>query len=178
MDSWFKQEAEATRRTFRISAQETAEKLTRYSVEEAIHYLCIVIRSRELEDSEITWLCEQHIGERIDAHCRYHAYCIVHAAQSHKYATPKRENDFQDIPLLFQLARPSLLVTKDYKFIEGVDASGTVQAPWVTTLGELLTCATPTGNPWGPAARNLHAGFKPRTAAQLGALEKEALADL
>ena len=177
-DAMFKDTAEKTRKKFETGSTQMADSLTRYTPEEALHYKTIVIRENELHDSELPWLCEQHFGERIDAHCRYHAYCVVQAAQSHRYATSRRENDFQDIPLLFQFARPSLIVTRDYKFIEGVDRSGSIQAPWVTTVGELLRGRSPDGEPWGEYARDFYQRFQPRVAAALGALDQEALAEL
>lgn len=93
-------------------------------------------------------------------HERFEAYyraAGLHAARARRRKLGKLpkpdENDAEDLQLLWHLAEPAFLATNDLNLIEHVDASGSFQAPWVRTIGELLTMDLPRGLPWGRSAR-------------------------
>lgn len=81
-------------------------------------------------------------------------------------------NDADDMALLHHLAHPAFIATWDLNFLATVDKSGTYQAPWVRTLGELLTDPLPKGVPWGATAARAARDLNRRTRAELRELEK------
>jgi hypothetical protein len=78
-----------------------------------------------------------------------------------------------DLNLLHHLADGLLIASRDYRFIEDVDASGTSQAPWVRTVGELIAGKFPSGPPFAASARLAWKKHRPRTRLRLGELDKE-----
>lgn len=60
-----------------------------------------------------------------------------------------QKNDFVDWRLLIHVAWPAFLVTTDYKFIESVDATGSLQRAWVRAPVELIDDAVYRCEPWG-----------------------------
>jgi len=78
-----------------------------------------------------------------------------------------------DINLLQHLAEGLLLVTRDYELIEDVDATGSAQAPWVRTMGELLLGRYPAGLPFGYGAIVARRKHCARRRAQLARYDEE-----
>lgn len=72
----------------------------------------------------------------------------------------------------------AVVVTRDEKLLNDVDASWTFQAPWVRTLVEVLTEPLPIGRPWGRTLRAARRRFLRRPYAELTRAEGEALARL
>lgn len=70
------------------------------------------------------------------------------------------------------LADDVILVTSDIDLIERVDDSGTFQAPYVRTMGELLTGPVPDGPPWGVSARRAAKAHAKRRRDRLTELEQ------
>src|SRR5258708_28864444 len=112
----------------------------------------------------------------------YYRSAGLHAARARRRASgvlPKpAANDAEDLQLLMHLAEGAFLATYDLKLIEHVDASGGRQAPWVRTIGELLTIELPRGNPWGRSARRAAANHRPRVRDRLSDLESQVRASL
>jgi hypothetical protein len=106
----------------------------------------------------------------------YYRAAGLHAAVARLRLTgllPKPdENDAEDLQLLMHLGEGAFLATYDLNLIEHVDASGSFQAPWVRTIGELLTLELPTGQPWGKSARRAAAAHRPRVRSELRQLEE------
>jgi hypothetical protein len=82
------------------------------------------------------------------------------------------ENDAEGLQLLMHLAEGAFMATYDLALIEHVDASGSFQAPWVRTIGELLTIELPVGKPWGRSARRAAEAHRPRVRSELRQLEE------
>jgi len=91
------------------------------------------------------------IQERLHGYFRIVALHAVRAAARTHGATT--ENDSEDVQLLMHLADDVMLVTSDFGLIERADDTGSFQAPYVRTIGELLTQSAPEGPPWGRSAR-------------------------
>jgi hypothetical protein len=175
-DDLFNEMAAKSCEIFERSGSTFARSAEKHGAKFALDGMTEVIRMRELRDSNVPWMSEAYVGERIDAACRYHAFLLLAAGMKNRYATDKYENDFEDIKTLYHLARPSIIATRDFALIEGVDACGTYQSPWVVTLGEILSGRVPDGEPWGGEARRLRKSFVPRNRKVLGDLETEVFA--
>jgi hypothetical protein len=111
--------------------------------------------------------------ERLNALCHVDAHLKVTAVHSDTafLESPKREHDAIDVGMLMHVAQPALVAMQDYRFILHVDESGTFQAPWVRTLGELCTEDLPSGLPWGTSAREVAGRHKVRTKKDLAAID-------
>lgn len=96
--------------------------------------------------------------DRMQAYFYVYALIAVRAAQGIHYETAE-ENDAEDLQLLMQLAQPAFVATKDKTLVRRVDESGTYQAPWVRTIGELLVESLPSGAPWGWTAFDARQAF-------------------
>lgn len=93
-------------------------------------------------------------AERFDAYTKImelHGFRAYDRSLGRLAANTK--NDAMDLNMLQHLADNLIVVTNDYRLIEEVDASGSMQAPWVRTVGELLQLRIPPGPPWGYRAR-------------------------
>jgi hypothetical protein len=103
--------------------------------------------------------------ERLNALCYVDAHLKLAAVGSNAeyLASPNREHDAIDNVMLMHIAQPAFVAMRDYRFIVRVDESGTFQAPWVRTLGELCTEDLPPGMPWGTSGRHAVAQHKART---------------
>ncbi len=110
-------------------------------------------------------------SERFDAYFAVSATIAVEHAQKLSRRMPA-ENDVEDLAYLPLVGLPTFIATWDLNMIRDVDASGTYQAPWIRTLGELLTDAKPSGLPWGRGAMTQAKRFVRRSRAELVALEK------
>jgi hypothetical protein len=108
----------------------------------------------------------------------YYRAAALHAARSKERVTGKHgklnENDAEDLQLLMHLAEGAFLGTFDLNLIEHVDASASFQAPWVRTLGELLSADLPVGLPWGKSARRIARAHRARERGELNRLEHAA----
>jgi len=80
-------------------------------------------------------------------------------------------NDAEDMQLLMHIAEGAFLATNDLGLIEHIDASRSFQAPWVRTIGELLTESLPVGLPWGRSARRAASAHAVRNRRVLSELE-------
>lgn len=90
------------------------------------------------------------VAQRIDAWLSVIAHRLERTAIG---AMTPGTNDARDNRLLVHLGMGHVLLTRDTRFIEAVDACGTYQAPWVRTLPDLLDLPLPEGPPWGERAR-------------------------
>jgi len=112
------------------------------------------------------------IRERFDAWMRVSG---LHGRRAHERATGRRRrfepNHATDLTLLHHLAEGLPLVTRDYELIEEVDASGSFQAPWVRTPGEVVEGRLPLGLPFGQNGRKALAQHRRRRRADLHALD-------
>jgi hypothetical protein len=118
------------------------------------------------------------LDDRFDAYAKLAG---LHAARAYgrskgQYAA-STGNDAIDLNLMQHLGEGVILATKDYNLIESIDASGTRQAPWVRTTGELLFGHAPAGPPWALSARNAKAKHKVRTRSALAKSDLDADAD-
>jgi hypothetical protein len=109
---------------------------------------------------------------RLDAHISRLAGMI--------FDVPKQpsENDIEDLALLAHLVDDVILVTGDSRSIAAIDATGSLQSPFVRSAWEILEGMVPDGPPWGPsavAALSVHAR---RTRQSLRAVEATARARL
>ncbi len=113
-------------------------------------------------------------ADRFDAFCRL---LDLHGERAFDRAVHRRpamtENHAIDLNLLQHLADGLIVVTRDYEFIEEVDASQTIQAPWVRTVGELLLGMIPTVEPFPENAGRSAQHRAARTRASLAALDQE-----
>lgn len=140
----------------------------------------------QVTEGEIARRVAQHFFETLGPqlsvpggmHERFEGYyrsAGLHAARARGRALgrlPKvDENDAEDLQLLMHIGEGAFLATNDFNLVAHVDASGTFQAPWVRTLGELLTTTLPVGLPWGRTARRALAVHGARPRAQLRELE-------
>lgn len=98
--------------------------------------------------------------ERLHGYFRLVALYAVRAATGAHTTTA---NDAEDVQLMMHLADDVLVVTADHKLIQRVDETATFQAPYITTVGELLARGAPQGPPWGRSARKAVAAHAPRT---------------
>ena len=107
----------------------------------------------------------------------YYRAAGLHAARAKARVTGKLpkvdENDAEDLQLLMHIGEGAFVATFDLNLIEHVDASGSFQAPWVRTIGELLTSKLPKGLPWGRSARRAAAEHQRRSRDQLRELERQ-----
>ncbi|WP_437981389.1 hypothetical protein [Sorangium sp. So ce117] len=114
-------------------------------------------------------------ADRFDAHYRLRE---LHGQRAHARATGHRsahtENHAIDLNLMQHLAEGLIVVTRDYEIIEEVDACGTVQAPWVRTVGELLEDRVPAGPPFAYNARRRAAKHGARRRADLHIIDQRA----
>jgi len=105
----------------------------------------------------------------------YYRAAALHAARAKarlEGRLPKiDENDAEDLQLLMHLAEGAFIATYDLRLIEHIDATGSFQAPWVRTIGELLTQPLPVGMPWGRSARRAARLHIPRERQALVKLE-------
>lgn len=120
-------------------------------------------------------LASEHpaIAHRIDAFIRVAAFRTARrivSRNTRNMARPASPNDAEDEANLLQLGRPAVLLTREHDLIEDVVASGSPQAPWVVSLGELLTDPVPTGVPWAGATPTQR-----RSRAERNELEEEAV---
>jgi hypothetical protein len=109
---------------------------------------------------------------------RLHAFdrlSALEAAKSAKRSPRKKakDNDGIDWAMLLHIARPAFLATWDLDLIDLLRDAATYQAPWVVTLGEMLTDPLPLGNPWGHRAEMRGPLFRRRSRDELNALENE-----
>jgi hypothetical protein len=109
---------------------------------------------------------------RLDAMIAKLATMIFNAPQR---PTP---NDAEDLSLLEHLAEGVILLTADYRFIAAVDATGSIQAPFLRSPWEILDGRVPEGPPWGPAAMAAWNAHNQRTRKSLAQLEVEVSAKL
>lgn len=98
--------------------------------------------------------------------------------RAHGRQRSHESNHAMDLNMLMHLADRLVLVTADYELVEEVDASGSKQAPWVRTLGEMLTCGAPPGPPFAERARIESGKHRKRNRADLEALDKKVIASL
>jgi hypothetical protein len=88
-------------------------------------------------------------SERFDAYLRMlDRQTILAYGRSVGQYRAQSENDAIDLNVLQHLADGLIVVTRDYRLIEEVDACCTAQAPWVRTVGELLAGRVPHGAPF------------------------------
>jgi hypothetical protein len=114
--------------------------------------------------------------ERFDAHFRLSAFYMRGRLGTRERPRAALEaNHATDLNLLQHLAEPLVLVTSDYAFIEDVDRCGTVQAPWVRTIGDLLAGKIPIGLPFGLNAQKQAASHRQRDRSNLKRLDEEGL---
>lgn len=113
---------------------------------------------------------------RWDAFHQTTALRIVRARRRPLAQRRRNDNDAEDVQLLQHLGIPAILATRDLDLIRTVDATGTFQAPWVRTIGELLDGPIPHGEPWGRRAEKQAATF--RRPEQLAKHEERILAGL
>lgn len=112
-------------------------------------------------------------AHRFDAHDRIlDEHALSAYDRSVGRATPHTKNDAIDANMLQHLAEGLTLVTRDYRLVERVDGSGSPQAPWVCTVGELLAGRAPPP-PNFLAGRLLSPSRPPRTSEGLRILEAQ-----
>lgn len=113
--------------------------------------------------------------ERFHGYARVVALRALHMLRNRPgYDFPVDVNDVEDSRLINHVASPGDLVAcLDFAFLTFVDRSGTFQAPWVRTIGEILTDPLPPPQGWGRPARRFAEGFKRRGRAELVRLESE-----
>jgi hypothetical protein len=87
-------------------------------------------------------------------------------------------NDVEDLALLEHLADDIILLTGDHKFITAVDATGSLQAPFVRSAWEILDGRAPDGPPWGPSAMTAVNAHTRRTRRSLRDVESNVMARL
>jgi hypothetical protein len=121
------------------------------------------------------WLPAPGAKERFDA---YRKLSRSHSESAYDRATGRarahEENDAIDLNLLHHLAEGEIiLVTRDCRLVESVDKCGTVQAPWVRTVGEVLSGQIPTGPSFGENARRETDRHRPRRRKDLQQLDAE-----
>jgi hypothetical protein len=110
---------------------------------------------------------------RFDAHSRMLGYHIDSAYdRANSRGRAHTENDAIDLNMLHHLVDGLAVVTRDYVFVENVDRCGTIQAPWVRTVGELLAGHAPTGQPFTDDAKREAASHRPRDRAELSLLDE------
>lgn len=114
---------------------------------------------------------------------RFDAYFATAASVGvdHAMKLPRRkphDNDVEDLGLVALVALPTLVVTWDLGLVAEVDRSATYQAPWVKTLGELLTDPLPRGLPWGESAVRQSKAFLRRSTDSLRQLEERVRGNL
>ena len=124
---------------------------------------------------EDIWLPAPGAKERFDA---YRKLSRSHSESAYDRATGRarahEENDAIDLNLLHHLAEGEIiLVTRDCRLVESVDKCGTVQAPWVRTVGEVLSGQIPTGPSFGENARRETDRHRPRRRKDLQQLDAE-----
>lgn len=113
------------------------------------------------------------IEERFDAYTKLlteHGASAFARAKGHQRA--HEENDVTDTNLTQHIADGAVVATADHHWIESVDATKSVQAPWVRTIPELLNDLGPKGPPFGVSAQRAARRHRPRTRAGLAALER------
>lgn len=108
---------------------------------------------------------------RFDAYFRVAAMEAIRSTRSSLHRKPL-DNDAEDLLLLMQLARGAFIATYDLRLLELVDESGSYQAPWIRTLGELLTDDRTTGASWGAAAMRKSRSFHRRSRKDLVELDR------
>lgn len=113
------------------------------------------------------------VRERFDLYTRL---CDLRPFTAHHRArgqlSKAEENDAIDVNLTHHVADGAILATRDYRFLEEVDATNSPQAPWVRTVGELLAGRIPSGPPFGLSARNAAKRHRPRKRAELVELDQ------
>ena len=113
-------------------------------------------------------------AERFDAYTRVQELHLFRAYdRSVGRLRAAEPNHAVDINLLQHLAEGLLLVTRDYELIEDVDASGSVQSPWVRTIGELILGRYPIGLPFGYGALVARRKHHARKRTQLARYDQE-----
>jgi hypothetical protein len=126
-----------------------------------------------------SWLVD-NVGRDISLKCgvqeRLHGYfrlvalhAVRAAAGTHRRTT---ENDSEDVQLLMHLADDVVLVTSDVDLIARVDDTGSFQAPYIRTIGELLALPIPPGPPWGRTARRAAGAHTKRSRTRLNELDQ------
>jgi hypothetical protein len=113
------------------------------------------------------------LAERYDAFFSVNAIVAARDAKKTPHQLKPHENDAEDLQLLLQLAQPAFVLTQDNGLISYVDDSGTFQAPWVRTIGELLTDPLPSGVPWGRSAKQQAKNFRRRPRKERSELERK-----
>lgn len=117
--------------------------------------------------------------ERFDAYGKLAGFHVARDARTktegHSARAPT-PNDATDLNLMQHLAEGLIVATGDYRLIESVDASGSVQAPWVRTVGELLSGRAPAGPPWAFSAQKAWSKHRPRSRAAIGRLDVSTVA--
>jgi hypothetical protein len=117
------------------------------------------------------------VQERFHGYYRSVALHAIRAWKRRRGLLPKIDlNDSEDAQLPMHIADRAFVATHDLNFIEHFDASGTFQAPWMRTIGELLSQPLPVGDPWGRSARRALGSHIPRDRKRLVQLEEEARA--
>jgi len=139
------------------------------------------LRELQLEAVSDTQLRGRVLGDlsrsvslRHGAQERLHAFgsCLSDKIGRARGEDPAK-NDSEDVQLLQHLADDVILLTRDFKLIQSIDRTDSFQAPYVRTLGELLTSDLPLGPPWGRAARRAVRGHVRLQRSALAALEEE-----
>jgi hypothetical protein len=112
------------------------------------------------------------VRARFDAYSRL---LDLHFERAYSRAVGNRPahtpNHAIDVNLLQHLADGLIVVTRDYELIEEVDATGSVQAPWVRTVGELIAGRIPAGPPFALGAKRAAAKHKARNRSDLCRLD-------
>ena len=97
------------------------------------------------------------LPERLDA---FYSVMVRGIVADGRGRITHEDNDAEDDGMLMHVAWPAVLLTNDQALLEKVDASGSSQAPWVRSAGDLLRNGVPPGVPWGPSAKKASSRFR------------------
>jgi hypothetical protein len=101
----------------------------------------------------------------------------LHAVLSGERLSGRRRqaepNHAIDLHLLHHLGEGLVLATRDYELVELVDMSGSFQAPWVRTIGEVVLGRAPVGPPFSANARKVSAKHRARSRERLRGSDAE-----
>lgn len=115
------------------------------------------------------------LHKKYDAWMAWWTLAVIRSPERYSY----EENDDVDMQLLTQIAFPTLLLTKDRRFLNFIHSDDskkswvkTHQSPWIKTFGELITDPLPTGVPWGKSAKKQAALYTRRSRSEIHLLEE------
>ncbi len=95
------------------------------------------------------------VGQRVNASLKF----VIGKVMNAHHEMPAR-NDWVDGRLLQHIAWPSFLMTNDFRLIEAVDRSRSMQAQWIRTPRELAETRVAHCEPWGRPARAVASRFR------------------